>query len=343
MKNFWNKARLSDKILIGLVVTVLIGWSAHANLTNGGATENPTQTAENQTPTMITVIEARELAIDLVGGGVINDLSLNTEEAIPTFDIIVYHDREEFQIILDATSGSLIRLESLTTPEPVALAAVEVAGNLTAEEAISLAREHLSTIGITDATLVYSYSDTEDGIAVWSIEFRYNGRDLEFYVVKASGEFLKSPAATNNNNDNNNSGSGNGNNNNNGNHHNNGGGNCNSGNCGNNNNNNNGGNNNNNNGGNNNNNNSGGNNNNNNNNGGGNNNNNTPAATEISRERAGEIALAIAPGRLVEVSRDWERGRPAWWVEIRHEGMVHEFYIDMETGAVLQHEVEVDD
>jgi len=53
--------------------------------------------------------------------------------------------------------------------------------------------------------------------------------------------------------------------------------------------------------------------------------------------------LAIAPGRLVEVSRDWERGRAAWWVEIRHEGMVHEFYIDMETGTVLQHEIEIDD
>ncbi|MCL1990555.1 MAG: PepSY domain-containing protein [Defluviitaleaceae bacterium] len=65
--------------------------------------------------------------------------------------------------------------------------------------------------------------------------------------------------------------------------------------------------------------------------------------SEISSARAGEIALGVAPGRLVEVSRDWENGRPAWWVEIRHGGMVHEFYIDMETGAILQHEIERDD
>jgi len=65
--------------------------------------------------------------------------------------------------------------------------------------------------------------------------------------------------------------------------------------------------------------------------------------SSISRERAGEIALGVAPGRLVEVSRDWENGRPAWWVEVRYNGMVHEFYIDMETGVILHHEYELDD
>jgi len=65
--------------------------------------------------------------------------------------------------------------------------------------------------------------------------------------------------------------------------------------------------------------------------------------SEISSERAVEIAMSVAPGRLVEVSRDWENGRPAWWIEIRHNGMVHEFYIDMETGAILEHEYEIDD
>ena len=65
--------------------------------------------------------------------------------------------------------------------------------------------------------------------------------------------------------------------------------------------------------------------------------------SEISSEQAVEIAMSVAPGRLVEVSRDQENGRPAWWIEIRHNGMVHEFYIDMETGAILEHEFELDD
>jgi len=65
--------------------------------------------------------------------------------------------------------------------------------------------------------------------------------------------------------------------------------------------------------------------------------------SEISSEQAVEIAMTIAPGRLVEVSRDSWHGRPAWWIEIRHNGMVHEFYIDMEAGTILEHESEIDD
>ena len=65
-----------------------------------------------------------------------------------------------------------------------------------------------------------------------------------------------------------------------------------------------------------------------------------PQTTEISSEQAVEIAMAIAPGRLVEVSRDWENGRPAWYIEIRYNGMEHEFYIDRQTGEILEHEID---
>lgn len=312
MKKFWNEARLSDKILGGLLVLVIIGWSAttiQANITNGNRVVEPEEKQaaelEIQTPDMITVARAREIAVDLVGGGIVKELNLNTDEGALTFDIVVAYNDETFQVILDATTGALLRLEIQTVSSFDAM-------GLTAEEAIELARQHLESIGITNATLVYSYSDIEDGIAVWSIEFRYNGRDLEFYVVKETGDFLKYPT-TSNNRDRNDTDSVT---------------------------------------------------------------TSTQAPTStptpapvptptptpapipapttptptpqastetISRERAGEIALAIAPGRLVEVSRDWERGRAAWWVEIRYDGMVHEFYIDMETGTVLQHEVEIDD
>lgn len=63
----------------------------------------------------------------------------------------------------------------------------------------------------------------------------------------------------------------------------------------------------------------------------------------ISREEAGQIALAYSGGRLVEVSRDSWRGRAAWWAETRANGRVHEFYICMETGDILEHESERDD
>jgi len=205
MKNFWKETRLSDKILAGLLALAVIGWSAttiNANITNGNKNieiEPQTEAVEISSIDMITVVEAREIAIDLVGGGTVNELNLNIDEA--TFDIVVYYNRE-FQITLDATNGALILLESLTTSSDVAelSRAVELSENLTSEQAIELAREHLVSIGNSNATLVYSYSVIENSIPVWSIEFRYNGHDLEFYVEKATGNFLKSPQPSNSNN-----------------------------------------------------------------------------------------------------------------------------------------------
>ena len=290
MKKFWNEARLSDKILGGLLALVIISWSAitiHANVTNGHAVTEPEtlQIETVQAPELITAVQAREIAVDLVGGGYVDELSLDTTEEKTTFLIVINYDDQVFQVTLDAANGELVHLDSLTTPSSET---INLSGNLTSEDAIEIARQHLESIGITSATLAYSYSDIEDGIAVWSIEFRYNGRDLEFYVVKETGAFLKAPTALNTNSGQTGSTS-------------------------------------------------------------------TPAPTPtptpvtsettetISREEAGQIALGVTPGRLAEVSRDRENGRPAWWVEVRHEGMVHEFYIDMATGAILQHEVEIDD
>ena len=208
MKKFWDESRLADKILMGLLALVIIGGLVtiiYANIANESAiSELGPQVEAIETPISITVLEAREIAIELVGGGTVNELNLNTDES--TFDIIVYHN-QEFQVTLDATTGELIRLESLTTtsnevesPDIDSLQAIESSENLTSDQAVDLAKEHLAIIGITDAILVYSETDLEEGIPVWSIEFRHNGRDLEFYVGKATGNFLKSPTAQNNNN-----------------------------------------------------------------------------------------------------------------------------------------------
>ncbi len=61
----------------------------------------------------------------------------------------------------------------------------------------------------------------------------------------------------------------------------------------------------------------------------------------VSWERAGEIALAHAGGgRITEVERDREHGRPVWEVEIIKGGIEHEIDIDRETGAVVKAERE---
>ena len=325
MKKFWKESRLSDKVLVGLLAVVLVGWSAtaiHANVTNNHTSAEPVevpQVLEIQVPDTITAVQAREIVVDLIGGGTVSTLSLNTDGEEMTFDVTVNDDGEVFQVVLAATDGALIRLESLSSNST---GMARLSGNLTASAAIEIARAHLEVIGMTNATLVYSYSDIDDGIAVWSIEFRYGGRDLEFYVEKATGALLKYPSASNHNIGNNNSESSaastpaytpvpssapastpayipvpssapaptpay------------------------------------------------------------------TPApppapvptapapANQITRERAAEIALSlVSGGTLIEVDTDMERGIAVWYVAIRASDghTVHEIYVNRETGAIVLHE-----
>ncbi|TCB90969.1 hypothetical protein E0H26_26105 [Micromonospora zingiberis] len=61
----------------------------------------------------------------------------------------------------------------------------------------------------------------------------------------------------------------------------------------------------------------------------------------VSAERAGELALAQAGGgRITEIDRDRENGRPVWEVEIVKGDTEHEIDIDRETGAVVKAEQE---
>lgn len=202
MKKLWKASRLSDKILVGLLVAAIIGWSAtaiHANMTNGNLIGEPIealQTEESQVSDMMTAAQAREIAVDLVGGGVVSELNLNTNGEETTFDVIVEDDKGVFQVVLAAADGALIHLESRPSRDTEL---ARSSGNLTAEDAIEIARAHLESSGITNATLVYSYSDLDDGIPVWSIEFRYDGRDLAFYVEQATGDLLKYPSSANHN------------------------------------------------------------------------------------------------------------------------------------------------
>ncbi|MDG4792911.1 PepSY domain-containing protein [Micromonospora sp. WMMD1082] len=69
------------------------------------------------------------------------------------------------------------------------------------------------------------------------------------------------------------------------------------------------------------------------------------AADAVSLERAGEIAVAhVGGGRITEIERDREKGRPVWEVEIVRGNTEHEIYVDRETGTVVKAEQEpVDD
>ncbi|WP_422752036.1 PepSY domain-containing protein [Micromonospora sp. WMMD708] len=68
----------------------------------------------------------------------------------------------------------------------------------------------------------------------------------------------------------------------------------------------------------------------------------TPTTDDaVSQQRAGEIALAtVGGGRITEVEREREEGRPVWSVEIINGDTEHEIDVDRDNGGIVKSEQE---
>lgn len=61
----------------------------------------------------------------------------------------------------------------------------------------------------------------------------------------------------------------------------------------------------------------------------------------VTAQEAIDIALAAAPGELIEAELDTERGALVWSIEVRQSARATtEFYIDANTGEILKQEVD---
>jgi len=144
------------------------------------------------------VDQAKEQALSLVEGSTFRSL----EVVENTIQVLVENQEGESLVVINEDNGELISIERLqvleeTTPVVDETTGSEIAsavgGNVDREQAIELANNHLLSIGISNASLAYAYSDNDEGIQVWSIEFVANGVDYEFYVRKDNGSFVKAP------------------------------------------------------------------------------------------------------------------------------------------------------
>jgi len=79
------------------------------------------------------------------------------------------------------------------TPRPPGRSGGPANPAISAQRAVELARDHLISIGVTNARFDYVYMDIEQGTWVWSVEFDGQGRSYEFYVNVETGAFLKAP------------------------------------------------------------------------------------------------------------------------------------------------------
>ncbi len=64
------------------------------------------------------------------------------------------------------------------------------------------------------------------------------------------------------------------------------------------------------------------------------------AKGRISADRAAEIALARAGGRVTDIEAEFEHGRPVWKVELVTGGVEYRVDVDRETGAIVRFRLE---
>ena len=146
-----------------------------------------------QEDTNITIDQAKTIALESVENASFQ--SLHTQD--DNFVITVLVDGSEKEVIVDQL-GNLVSINVINevveeTPTINENTGVSVGGAVNRDQAIDIAVNHLREIGINNANFAYAYSDNNDGVQVWSIEFTYNGNDLEFYVRKDNGELVKAP------------------------------------------------------------------------------------------------------------------------------------------------------
>ncbi|MCL1993353.1 MAG: PepSY domain-containing protein [Spirochaetes bacterium] len=169
-----------------------------------------------------TAIQARDTALELTNGGTLMGLSQVTE-AGQTLHHVIIDNNVRFNVFVSVSTGDVVRVTTGQIPgvaqQPAPAAPAQQAapggGNIaipanvvprpparpggpanppiSAQRAVELARNHLVSIGVTQARFDYVYMDIERGRWVWSVEFDGPGRDFEFYVDVQTGAFLNAP------------------------------------------------------------------------------------------------------------------------------------------------------
>ena len=134
---------------------------------------------------------ARKIALDHAGLSEeqvhITECKLEWDDGRQVYDFEFYHtgSRTEYDYTIDAQTGEIRKYSAETT----AAASAASGQPLTAEEAGALALARVPGAARTD--LVELETDYDDGRLEYEGEIRYGGKEYEFEIDGASGQFLK--------------------------------------------------------------------------------------------------------------------------------------------------------
>lgn len=134
---------------------------------------------------------ARKIALEHAGLSEeqvhVTECKLEWDDGRQVYDVEFYHtgSRTEYDYTIDAQTGEIRKYSAETT----AAASAASGQPLTAEEAGALALARVPGAARTD--LVELETDYDDGRLEYEGEIRYGGKEYEFEIDGASGQFLK--------------------------------------------------------------------------------------------------------------------------------------------------------
>ena len=205
-------------ILSMMFILGLTACSEEVNPNNEGngttATNETTTTTETQTTTtppqssIISEDEAREIALERVGGGTVTEVEFDECEGRLIYEIEVKHNGVEYEVEIDAITGEVIKFEeclySSPTDSPNSSTAApqtqpqqpdnqQNGAEISLERAIEIGHEEIVNRGYS-GTFRESCRGVSRGQNVWELLYRVEGGRkplAEIYISIETGDVVK--------------------------------------------------------------------------------------------------------------------------------------------------------
>lgn len=136
--------------------------------------------------------KAKEIALQKAGvsadGLVKYEIELDTEDGMMIYDVEFTAGSYEYDCEINAKTGAVVKLEKETRDGYTASSVGKVSISAEKAKGIALARALLSVGEIAQLEIEL---DTEDGIAVYEVEFKAKGFEYSFKINAVTGDIIK--------------------------------------------------------------------------------------------------------------------------------------------------------
>ncbi|MGY3714452.1 PepSY domain-containing protein [Sutcliffiella cohnii] len=179
------------KWVIILVAVLSVGGIGAVVSANNNDTSSNTKEVNNSNVEIITVEEAKKIALNYVGKGEVEEVELERKNGSYVYEVEVEWMDDNAEIYIDAYTGEVIYVEDDITnwinSNESNSSSTEKSSNklITKEEAINIALNEIKDSKVKEVEL-----DEDDGIYVYEIELKQSGKEVELDISAHTGEIL---------------------------------------------------------------------------------------------------------------------------------------------------------